>query len=159
MLLRSLNQINPWRVMAKTRRFGPTSPVGRTTSPEHDDVVQKADGRSLAASKRSTAGWGSLQGASGRCHAKTAQRARRAVEAMFRWYVKSAFPLRIVRRCTSEGDVQASRYKKAVFMVGNFGPGVHSAISGYDAPSHMHPVVQTTEQIPAAVSPYFPSSC
>jgi hypothetical protein len=68
---------------------------------------------------------GSLQGASGRCHAKTAQRAEAAAVESYRFCCM----LRVHFRCvscivadTSEGDVILGTRKQ--YMVGNFGPGV-----------------------------------
>jgi hypothetical protein len=83
---------------------------------------------------------GSLRGASGRCHAKTAQRAESVAVTSHCSvpYVTSAFPLH-------RAALQISRLKtfglpgtRKQHLWWVFGPGVHSAIADCDAPSHMH---------------------
>jgi hypothetical protein len=96
--LRSPNTENPWRVMTKSADASLAS-TQWAARPLNDDMVVKADGRSRRASMAVQLVPGSLRGASGRCHAKTAQsRIGSGHKPLFRPYVTSAFPLRVVQR-------------------------------------------------------------
>jgi hypothetical protein len=83
---------------------------------------------------------GSLRGASGRCHAKTAQRAESVAVTSHCSvpYVTSAFPLRA--SCSAANarlDVRPGTRKQHLWWV-FLDQASHSAIADCDAPSHMH---------------------
>jgi hypothetical protein len=136
----------------------PASTQWAARQPEHDDMVQKADGRSLSVN-RSTAG----TGLAARCFRPVPRencsesRIGSSQSHCSVPYVKvhfrcvSCIVARLKRR-------QASRYKKAAFMVGNFGPGVHR-VSGYDAPSHMHLWFKQQDRYQQSCSPYCFPGC
>jgi hypothetical protein len=121
--LRSRIQINPWREHGETApTSAPSGPHGR---PEHDDVVQKADG--ARSQRQAQYSW---HGA--RCKVLPAGATRKLLREPKRQQSKLSFLLyvKVHFRCvscivadTSEGDVRLLGTRKQ-YMVGNFGPGV-----------------------------------